>query len=223
MRPEISDFQQAMSRRVTEDQRGNAATLYDLDAATLEEARQVDRSGGARAAVGYLRFHVANCEREHALLFLEDVLRGGQDSATWETEDRLVGLVDRDESVTLDVARAIRELAAFSGERWFRIGFTPSDSTKIPIDRIGPGIRYRNMKYWSRIDLAGCSKMIDATRISGLPFVPIEDDQIAIEMRRWIASCAAWWARSYLASERSPTAAGIVSNYARPVMPSADG
>ena len=43
-------------------------------------------------------------------------------------------------------------------------------------------------------------------------------------IRRWMATCAAWWARDYLTAEGPrATVEGIVAAYPEPVTPSADG
>jgi hypothetical protein len=223
IRPEIRRFQSSLSRVVTEAERGSVPTFYDMAPAMLEEARRVRELDGIVQCVEYLRFFVVESAEEDVLMFYDEVVTGGGTLAGWRTEDRLVSIGEqRREPITFDVPDCVRRLDRLDGgERWFRVDFGSGNPANVPFPTSGPGVRFRNMKYWSRIELSSIEDA-EVTYVSGRSWIPIDVDHIDIEIRRWVAAQAAWSANEYLRAARAPTADGIAAA-AYKSKPSPDG
>jgi len=182
------------------------------------------KRGGPLPAVEYLGFFVAEQDSGDVMDFCEEVVKGGSDAATWRISDCLVGVVEeRRAGIGLTIERYIAALDGVAGERWFRLR-----QDDVPLwDRlpdVGPGTLIRGMRYWTPFDVPNRDAPIRRLRLDALEVDRVPDGDIDVAIRRWMATCAAWWARDYLLGEGPrATVAGIVAAYPEPVTPSADG
>ncbi|HEX4417469.1 MAG TPA: hypothetical protein VH165_06190 [Kofleriaceae bacterium] len=216
-----------LDRPVHEAERGSIATFNDLPPTMVEEVKAIRSRGGRLPACDYLAFFVATHDGCDVEDFCEEVLEGGAEVATWHIRDCLVGVAERHrEGISLTVERYLAILDPMPGERWYRVDALHPHDDKFPVPGTGPGTLMRDTHYWTSIDMEKPYPPIHRLIISPerLTVSRIPAENIDVEIRRWMASVAAWWASEYLLAEGDrATAEGVLAAYQERVEPSADG
>lgn len=223
----IHRFSSALDRSIEESQRNSIATFNDLSPQVLQEVRTVLRRGGPLAACEYLRFFVEIQNNGDAEAFCEEVVEGNAEAATWRTADCLLGVAETGhEGIGLSVSDYVAHLKDAPGELWFRSRRTACAQDEFPLPSVGPGAVVRNMRYWTPAGMANMAPPLRLVEIDprGRTIERIQEVCVDTEIRRWMATLAAWWARHYLLSHsRDASVDGIVSSYPKSVAPSSDG
>lgn len=223
----IHRFAELIERPIQESDRSSIATFNDLPPQMLQEARLVRKQGGRFPACEYLRFFVDKQDGGDAESFCEEVLEDGADAATWRIEDCLIGVVEQQrEGLGLTVDGYIAGFDGVEGERWFRDCFLGGRPDEIPISSVGPGVLIRAVHYWTPLAIPKRKPSLRVCVIDPKYCIVerIPDSEIAVAIRRWMATLAAWWTRDYLMADAPrATVEGILGAYPVPVTPSADG
>ncbi|TMQ19031.1 MAG: hypothetical protein E6J90_04890 [Deltaproteobacteria bacterium] len=193
--PAGDTIRRIIKRDIEASDRGTIATLNDLPAWMIHEARAIARESLV-CAVRYLRFYVSSDYSHRADDFIEDVLLKGQDARTWNIRDCICIPYEPTQTTALEVHYE-ETLAQVDGERWFRVKPKPSDhpSNHIPG---AVGVVLRNTRYWEHSQQHISRFMF--SRPDDLEAVPIR--RLASSIRRWIAHRLAWWATGFLKEAR---------------------
>ncbi|HET9622148.1 MAG TPA: hypothetical protein VFP84_12330 [Kofleriaceae bacterium] len=195
-----------MQREVTAAEEGSIPTLNDFPPWMLAEARAIARESRP-LAFEYIHFYLAKRDRASELDFVEEVLRGAADAATWRVGDRFVFLEAMSEAKALDPAW-LERFTPLEGERWYRVKPDMPDQLHSEIPGM-IGMIQRGVRYWER------PRVGFGTFLHGSPdrIEPVRVEDLAIAMRRWFARRLAWWAREYMARAQGPVAeAGLVQH-----------
>jgi hypothetical protein len=143
----------------------------------------------------YLKFHLRPGSEAAFEDFTRDVIRGDADAKTWGYRD-VVALVteqDRGQALTMSADQLRELLAGVEGERWVRyaVGDARRANQLAASGAIGaPGVLVRHVPYWWKPP----RKEVVAHLVSGATEA-IPDAGLAVALRRWIATRAAWWAK----------------------------
>jgi hypothetical protein len=220
-------FAEFVEREVRESERNSVPTLNDLPPWMVEEAKLVWRRGRLIPALDYLHFFVDGQDTADVMAFCEEVIAGGAEAATWRIADCLVGVAEKArEAITYTIENYLATLNGVAGERWFRSRRKDECLQVFSPAGTGPGTLIRAMRYWTPFEVPNIDAPIRRLAIDpALGSVErVPDGEMDIEIRRWMASAAAWWARDYLGAEAPhATVEGIVAAYTEPAVPSADG
>lgn len=162
------------------------ATLNDLTPEQVEIARRLAR-GHRVAATEYLERVVRRCDFSDAAPFVDEVLLGGGDAATWGLADLLCGPAwPVREMLLAPAASVLGSLDHVEGERWWRRRPTLATWGEDPRS---PAVLVRATRYWQRSELAWQHNVVVDPR-SRAALDRVTDP--ALELRRSIASCAMW-------------------------------
>ena len=178
-----------LGRRLLESEIGAVDTLNDLSSEQLATARRLARAHRA-AATDYLERVVRRCDFGDAAPFVNDVLLGDAEAATWGVADVLhCPRYTLCEVLAQPASIVLGSLDAIEGERWWRRRpRLASWWAEFP----SPGVVVRGTRYWQRHEMPWQYDIVlDASDRSDLE--PVRDP--AIELRRSTASRAVWAVR----------------------------
>jgi hypothetical protein len=187
-------LEKLLGRKLPAEERGTIVTLNELPEPLLDQARELARRSRL-GAVELLQFYVVRSELDHVAAFVEEVIYGSEEPATWGWFDALcVPSIPVEDALVSDAETILTNLAAIEGERWWRIEPTRSEWEGSGATG-APGVVVRRVPYfWSG------SPEIDWIRLSDELVTPVPD--VAIAVRRWIASRVAWDGRVSRAAEQ---------------------
>jgi hypothetical protein len=225
--PTISRVSSALGREVLESERGMIKTFNDLTPDMLAKAREIRRTRGRLDTSDYLRFFVATHSDSDAEAFCEEVIENGEDASTWKFADCLCGGYEFEHKiVTQTVTQYRRSFDGLEGERWFTTRAITTGGGGIPIAETGPGLIFRDTRYHTQFAKPHGDVALRYVAISPKyeTVERIEENDLDVEIRRWMASTAAWWANKYLLAEGArSTVEGVIAAYPEPITPSPDG
>ena len=217
----------ALGRQVDETERASVGTFNELSVAMVAEARHIRNTRGRLDTCEYLSFFVGAQHEGDAEAFCEDVIENGQAAATWRIADLLCGGHElRREGIRWTTSEYRSSFEGLTGERWFRTISAIEKYDRIPPADTGPGVVYRGTRYWTQRQHAPGPVPLRYTVIDSTYEVieRVSEEQLDIQIRRWMTSTAAWWANKYLTSEGPrATLEGVITAYPGAVEPSADG
>lgn len=156
----------------------SVATLNDLSDEQLAEARRVE---ARTSAILYLCDLVVKCNKAHAAVFIEEVIKGGADVRTWGFRDLLIVPAHRLWTKVLQrpLADIVAPLLAVEGTRWMRL-----KPEAPPHDWFSgaPGVHLRSQPYW--VSMGGDIDSLILT--PGDELEPVDD--LMVGARRWLAA-----------------------------------
>lgn len=163
---------------VSLERRKTVATLNDLGADQVEEARGWLHEGKG-AAAWFLESLVVKCHLGWAAPFIDEVLLGSADWKTWGFEDVLcIPKLEWNQIGAADLASSFRALDPLAGEQHVRRAPLMKDKDSQFCG--APGVFVRGKPYWWECP-AGTEGLLSAKDLE-----PVENLMIA--GRRWIAS-----------------------------------
>ena len=175
-------------------------TLNDLTADQLRELRELAAASRGRAASRLERL-VPDVPLGTIADFMDQVVLGGADAASWGRGDRLcVPALPPRLLLAQPVEATLAPLGAVEGRRWLRMPPRASEWDWSPFCG-GPGVLVADAPYW----FAGPAGA-DWTAVDPAALEPVGDLEVAA--RRWIASRAAFDLR---AGPLPDTPAGIAT------------
>lgn len=181
----MSFFQELLGRELAPSDRGSIESLNDLPAELLAEASDLAKKSWP-AAVRYLEFYVRR--RDEVMDFVEEVLVGGANAATWRIRDVVCyPRLELSALCHITVREYVESLRSVEGERWYRIAVEAQ--TTYSDDLGAPGVLVRDARYWWRP--SGDEVGFASTAGRQIEYLP--DGALPIAIRRWIASRLAWY------------------------------
>jgi hypothetical protein len=192
-------FERYLGRALTAEERGAVPTLNDVTPAILREATVIAQASVV-AATTYLQEVVKVADLDSAAEFVKEVVCGGGAAATWRVADRLcIPTVDLAVLLTRGTDAILEPLLPVEGDRWWM--FKPIANNWNHTSFCGaPGVIVRGARYWFR-----GPRHTTYTSVQADDVTPVSD--LAIAVRRWIASRLAWNPRLRPAEARTSPAA----------------
>ncbi|MBK9035004.1 MAG: hypothetical protein IPL61_27700 [Myxococcales bacterium] len=180
----MSELEKALGRPLDPAQRSSVALLTSLARVQLGEAAALARRSKLMA-VDYLQFHVQHSDLDASAQFIDEVLLGGADVATWGIRDvLLVATPPADAALVGGAAGYLGAIvSACSSAAWVRI--EPGLGEWMHDTCGAPGPLVRNVNYtWTPPDgLEACWLSDEVIETVSEP---------AIGWRRWLAGRVAW-------------------------------
>ncbi|MBX3155261.1 MAG: hypothetical protein KF773_04620 [Deltaproteobacteria bacterium] len=170
-------YRAIVGRELEESERGSIETVNDVTEEVLGVMRamwKLDRN----ATVSFVYFIVEAIGLGDATSFVEDVVVGGRDAATWRVADWVVS--PRYAMPPAEVTTPFFDsFEGIEGERWYRV--TADD------DRGVVGVLRRNAKY-------ARPARLDYRSVRACEYV--DPSRVLIAHRRWLARRLGGWARA---------------------------
>jgi hypothetical protein len=184
MSPE-EEIEKIIGRKLPHEERGRVSDLNEFPNDILLEARSIAKISRILACI-LVRFYTERSQFDEVQGFTEDVIVGGQDPAFWRREPRLCRpIVDDSRVIGLDRNKVVSLLQNVPGERWVRR--VPQRAHWNYTGYCGaPAVLNRTANYRWR-----SPEGVSALMLTGGEAIESIDD-LAVGVRRWIASRVAW-------------------------------
>jgi hypothetical protein len=176
-----------LGRKLKPEEEGSLPDLGKFPPHLLAEARKIfSESRSCLLTFRFIKFYVGPGQVGDVKLFIEDVVAGGEEPATWRHGYRYylpAGEFPR--MLGLTVSEALAPLRHAPGERWFRVmpfrSLWSGSGESSPPFVLQPG----NEEEWHPPEGAICESW------GGREYLERIDD-VDVAMRRWMASRVAW-------------------------------
>lgn len=172
-----SMIETALGRALEPEQLGSCHDLYRLPIGVIEDAR---RLAGALRAV-FVRFHLAPSCWRWLPAFVEEVVGGGAELASWCRGGALYPSIAIDLLLTLDCEQILAPLEPRHDERWYRFVARAEDWAIGESVAGAPAVLRPELRYDSEPPQS-CRRVL-----SGGDML-VEVAEIRVAVRRWIAS-----------------------------------